>query len=96
MLPNFKDILIVGHQYQKIMALVLLEDSQQSLEEYASPEELMKRRRKDQERHHSKQIWTKQPHGGPYLKVMCEQKLMLSALAKLRYQYDELPVIKEP
>ena len=29
----------------------------------------MAERRADQERHYHKQIWTKQPHGGPYVKV---------------------------
>ena len=32
-------------------------------------EQLMAERRKDQERHYHKQIWTKKPHGGPYVKV---------------------------
>ena len=29
----------------------------------------MVKRRKDQERHYHKQIWTKKPHGGPYVKA---------------------------
>lgn len=52
------------------MDLALVNVSENLVEDYASREELMKRRRKDQERHHSKQIWTKQPHGGPYVKVI--------------------------
>lgn len=33
-------------------------------------ESLQAERRADQQRHHHRQIWTKDPHGGPYKKVI--------------------------
>jgi hypothetical protein len=40
-----------------------------SSRDVALQEQLMVERRKDQELHYHKQIWTKLPHGGPYIKV---------------------------
>ena len=51
------------------MELALVDGAEHQTQDLAIREELMKKRRKDQERHHRKQIWTKQPHGGPYMKV---------------------------
>lgn len=51
------------------MELIIRDASQRSVLDIASREEVLKERRKDQDRHHHKQIWTKQPHGGPYTKV---------------------------
>lgn len=37
-----------------------------------SREVRLQQRRTDAEEHHHKQIWTKDPHGGPYKKVCLE------------------------
>ncbi|BDA47749.1 hypothetical protein COCOBI_11-0060 [Coccomyxa sp. Obi] len=52
-----------------IMELTLIGGTEHPIQDLALREELVKMRRKDQERHHSKQIFTKQAHGGPYAKV---------------------------
>ncbi len=52
------------------MELAVIGGTEYPVQDLAVREELMTKRRKDQERHHSKQVWTKQPHGGPYEKVI--------------------------
>ena len=55
-------------------------------------ESLQAERRADQQRHHHRQIWTKDPHGGPYKKVVrsdLETKLSRVCLA---HAWDGLEV----
>jgi hypothetical protein len=52
------------------MALVKFDTFGGQGHDVALREHFMSERRRDQERHHHKQIWTKQPHGGPYVKVI--------------------------
>ncbi|BDA44455.1 hypothetical protein COCOBI_05-6390 [Coccomyxa sp. Obi] len=63
------------------MELALIGGTEHPVQDLALREELMKKRRKDQERHYSKQIWTKQPHGGPYVK--CDTKSGYDPLIEL-------------
>ena len=51
------------------MALVAYRPGNSCSEDVVVREQLMVERRKDQERHSHKQIWTKKPHGGPYVKA---------------------------
>ena len=50
------------------MALVAYQPGTSCSQDIVVREQLMVERRKDQERHSHKQIWTKKPHGGPYVK----------------------------
>ncbi len=51
---------------QQDLSLAPLEGAPSSL---ALRESLQEKRRADQRQHHHQQIWTKDPHGGPYKKV---------------------------
>ena len=53
-------------------------------------ESLQAERRADQQRHHHRQIWTKDPHDGPYKKVISSSCELLNSLKCLAGAWDEL------
>ena len=59
------------------MELVKYETNEHALCEILSREKKMEQRRRDQELHAHKNIWTKEPHGGRYINVVQTLSLVI-------------------